>query len=435
MSGIFAILEDIDNNGSQSEEEIDLQLAETTSDEVAADGDIATDVTQVQNDVKTTDAAFSDSEELEAISDTVEKNGDKGEEISDNAVEITAIAIERAYLRLGLSSTAVKANIASLEAADHKDKRKWILESIGSTLARIWESIAAMARRIWEGIKSIIAGLFQSVKILETKIKLIKEKIPLLTNKETDGKMTVLNLHRAISVEGKADFNSYMTLHTNAKKLADMVPAITENYAKLTELAEKSTETPLDEYKSKSENYQTSFINNIIARAGFTDTPKTREPLKPAGGLNVADEAYGPFVGNYIFSIRTTGLFQRDFNIEKGIAPASMGEVKVLTPAQMGEVLKAAEDILGKFKELKTAEKNFAKTKASIEKTAKKFTNNIKAEGEYKETLKQLKRDVRAAINANNFFGLIVPRLVFNTARAGLDYITISMSTYRTKAA
>lgn len=433
MAGIFAVLETADLEGGETTDldivQGDVEVADVTNDIVEATQEVEGGVEVVNNTIQ-------DTEELNEIGEVAADAVESGEGLDEKSAEIATIAIERAYLRLGMSSSAIAEKKPSLEAFSNPNTRlaqtKWIKESIGDVVKKAWESIVAMAKRIWEAVKRVIAGLFKNVGMLEKQLKAQIEKAGKLDGKEGGATMSSSALATALSVDGKANADSYKKLAASAQAAIAAAPKLTEERNAMVQKIMGTLEKAADEYTKLREGNET-FSGGSTVRV-LTAIGESNAKLKKE--LGATDKAFGPFVGNRSFVVRVDGETKSfSMGFEANAEGAKKEEVAVLSPDEMKAVGNEALGVLTALAGLKKVESAMTAVNSAVGSLAKTIASKVgkfEADEAKKKTLGEMKKDVAGMLSSLSVIGSAIPSIAWQTASLGSKYISISMSKYRT---
>lgn len=452
MKGMFALLSTDEEIGTGSETELEAAQTETevaqgVAETTTADADIEKDVTAV-------DTAMDASDELEDIGNVAADAVESGEGLDEKAAEIATIAVESIFNRLSIPTkqTIVLARESFGHTNTRLDSTKVIVEGVVDTIKKVWAGIKQFAVRIWEKIKLFFAGITKSSKALGKQIEDLKERAKRAEGEPPKENLKNSSLATKLSTgqSGVPSDSEYNILASNAKKLiaASNAVAVLRNDIEnaLTPLAQKaevtkSDFTVLDHATNTYAKAVGAALNPIVK---VTDQKiLTLVGEKGSDGKDIEGTVYGTFVGSRFLVHQTKTL--NDGSVENILAWKTRHyekKVEEVTPLDTGRILSllnVAGNLNDDFDALEKTNKSLEKTKsrvedlaASVMKSADKLVDK-EGNADFSRLIKKLQQQSKEAFEVINTFGRQTPAIVFETARTGAEYASVSLAALKSK--
>lgn len=462
INGLIAAMEEADNEPVAVDADEQLELVETVADDSAA---VQADADDVGVTVAQVEDAVQAGEELQDVADVVSEAVESGEGLDESAAEVASIAIESIRNRIGIrgESRLVPATESFGNTNTRMVSTKLIIEGIGDTLKRIWAAIKAAAARIWEKIKSFLAGLFKSTEGLIKLINGLRERARQVPSGAKLKEKTIehAGIARGISVNGKADFDSFKKVYDNTEALAVAV----KNFAKADngliksakdlvskEVNETNVKAYLDSNKSAVTQSVGIFTTALAsAKDALKDMALDEKAIKKYKPKKPGDKdtfvAFGPFVGSTVLTIETTERKEGDsthvtFGVNfVGVKTKVAEKVGALEVGQIQEVLSLSLKLASTLNDYKKVESDVATvTKATqgladtVIKAAQSTLSKTGSSTATRLGLQAVKDSVTTSLNTINATAARGPQLQFQLAKVGADYASLALRNIGDKA-
>lgn len=179
--GFIAAMEDIDElnaDGTDAQVEVPAEV-EAESAAVQEESDDIDDEVQALEDA--TEAA----DELEAMTDVAERAEEEGEGLDPVAAEVTEVAVESIYARLGIERKAVPSMESFGSANTRKQATRIAIEDWKESLKKFWEAVKSFFKNLYEKIKSFISRIINFFMSIEKVAKRMKTRVEALPAEHT----------------------------------------------------------------------------------------------------------------------------------------------------------------------------------------------------------------------------------------------------------
>ena len=445
-TGLIAAMEEIENIDPVAVEEtpeaITAVAVADESTEIQADSDeIGTTVSQVEDAVQA-------GEELEDIADVAADAVASGEGFDEKTAEVASIAIESIRNRLGVyEETRLVPVRESFGNTNTKlMSTKLILEGVSDFIKKIWTAIKQASLRAWEMIKSFFAKIFNSATLLAKNIASLKARANALPSGSAPKEKKIkTGVAKQISVKGKADLASYETILKNStalvgvatevSKMSRTIVAAAETLASGGEINQAKVSTFLNAKKGSVSTIEKTVSSAFSgAEAAFSDSElnAVMKTPKQSKGSKATVRCFGPFVGSVALTMSADG---DNFSLSFGAVPGKTAtEVDALTLAEVKSVLASAGSLANSLQEFKKTQsemdgitKAVNKVADTVLSNAAKILDKTGSSNETREGLADLKATVSDSIAMLNNFGNRAPTFMFNMAKAGADYASVSL--------
>lgn len=446
--GLIAAMEDVDNVTDV-----------TTEEELQATVDVANTAAEVAEDSAVIDARMADAQdaivatdELIEVADGAQASVESGEGMSEETAEMASIAIESIRNRLGFDTSArlVPARESFGNVNTRMSSTKFVTETVGETLKKIWLNIKNFAIRVWEQIKLFFAKIFNSTGALLKTAQAMKARVAGLDSslKPAEKEIKAPSLAKMMSVKGKCNQASIDKIAKNTGLLIATAAQVGKSELDLgKEIISFATsdhnDANLKRFLSARAANSADVIGAISKSFGAADVTSTLALSGAAasnGKKKAQKESYGPFWGGkYLVAVTTdsevagvqtksTALhFENQDAKEYGSTVPAMDRSEIVnTISETIKVLASMEDYKKVQNEMDALTKTISKTAETVMSAAGKMAAAAGA-GKTEERIQfsELKEAVSTQLAFMNSFGRQPASIVFSAARGQLDYASL----------
>ena len=407
-NGLVAAMED----ETQSAE---LAIDSTGADSAEADIVEATDISaDVEAGTAEIDQASADAETLTRIADTAEAAEDDGG-LDPVAAEVTEIAVEAIYARLGVKRTSYPALESFAGKTGRVRATQIAVEDIKETVKKIWAAVVVAFQKLVDFVKNFFAKIFDANRKLLARINALQKKVS-ATKTEPGGKVNAAGVIKDTEATDKgAAVKVLVATPSEMKAMVDASKDIAQGmvgFKEITNLLNNKSDVGLDALNIKS-------VQESFKKYSF-----------------LARDAEGT-IGKK-FEVSTTGDNNPDtkapeFKFEMKNPFSSEGkELDALQLNQCKQVLSACEDIVHSNMQLKPVIATLESSMKTTIEAAKKVAETADTKDESNSNVAERSRIAQrlitsvgnSAIKAVTFTG----KAAMNTAKVGIDYVERSLA-------
>lgn len=388
--------------------------------------------------------AVEDAATVERIQEVAEDSVEQGEGLSEQAAEITEVAIESIHARLGIS----KRVIPSLESFGSSNSRvaatRIAIEGFKETVVRIWKAIVDAVKTIIQKIKDFFAKFFDnSAKVkklaesLKSKINEIKSKKASTSDIKEPGIASVFN----DSKTGQFELNKILE---NQKIMTVgstvMIDALSSSVGIIEGLVKKDVKE--DDVTTLAKTMEKILDNMKNVFAGTTVQQTTENDLE------VTTSEFGPLInGNIILSelklVKATDEFS-SFNF--AYAPAT-GDKNKKPAKESLPILSASEQehicasVIGLMDETEKFKKNkdqvlnigskVMKTVDAVLNLVDSIADTNKDNANVKKIISNARGALVSCMNVSARIFTMTPAYNVKAGNAALKYVARSQAEYK----
>lgn len=400
-------------NGLVAAMEDETQAAELAIDSTGADSaeaDIveATDISaDVEAGTAEIDQASADAETLTRIADTAEAaEADGG--LDPVAAEVTEIAVEAIYARLGVKHTSYPALESFSGRSGRVRATRIAVEDIKETVKKIWAAIVVAFQKMYDFVKNFFAKIFDANRKLLARINALEKRLNGKDMKETGGKVKLTGGLSKIGIKHKTDAMAALkdvgsdiaAIRKEATALLDRAKADIPHVTK--EITNgKDLESKEDVLKAQKE--QEGFVHVFAGLKG---------PVSELVTAKYSDES--------------------GINISFGSGKSDSEEVDALTLADCRTVLGSSEAIV---RDNLNAKAELARVEASLASVIESFKKVSEISNEEDDKAKLIAEKSRRVQRVYGNIGTSVITALSNSqklslefAKSGIDYVERSLN-------
>lgn len=196
--GIVAALESENDDAAVVEAPLDAENAETAMVEATS---VGADIDAGLSEVEATEA---DAETLGEIADTVEASEETGG-LDPVAAEVTQVAVEAIYARLGISNSKQPALEGFADVNNRVKETKISVEDIREKLKTIWDAIINAFNKIKQWVSNFIAAIIDANERLAQRADALEKKARATKGTPKEADMPAGNLGSALGTGGGFD--------------------------------------------------------------------------------------------------------------------------------------------------------------------------------------------------------------------------------------
>lgn len=449
--GLIASMEGADNG---------VDGAVTTEEELQATTEVANAAVEVAEDSAEIDAGMADAQdaivatdELVEVADSAQEAVESGEGMSEETAEMASIAIESIRNRLGfdVSSRLVPARESFGNTNTRMSSTKFVVETVGETLKKIWLNIKNFALRVWEQIKLFFAKIFGSTGALLKTAQAMKVRVAGLDSslKPQEKELKAPALAKMFSIKGKANAQTMQKVMENTGLLVACATIVGKSELDLgKEIISYASSNHDDANLKRFLNARTANSANVLGAItksfGAADVKQSMDLAGVAkGGKKKAEkEVFGPFWGGkYLVAVTTdseiagvacksTALhFEGQADKEFGTTVPALDKSEIAnTISSVIKHLSALEDFKKTQNEMDALTKTISKTAETVMAAAGKIASSAGA-GKTEERIQfsELKEAVSTQLAFMNSFGRQPVAISFSMARGALDHASLSI--------
>lgn len=131
----------------------------------------------IVGDVEAMEDAIEDAETLDDIADVAEASAEEGEGMDPVAAEITEVAVESIYARLGLTQKAMPAMESFGSAGSRKAATRIAAEGWKESVKKAWEAVVKFFKNIIERVSAFLAKFFDANLRVEKAAKAMLKRV------------------------------------------------------------------------------------------------------------------------------------------------------------------------------------------------------------------------------------------------------------------
>lgn len=425
--GLVAALESETAEMAPAADEVLAADSAETSLVEAADAGAAVDA-----EVSQIESAQADSDTLGDIADTLEASEETGG-LDPVAAELTEVAIESIYTRLGITRKEKPALEAFADKKTRVNATRIAVEDIKATMKKIWDAIVAAFMRVADWLKNFFAAVMDSNEKLAQRADALEKKANAVkstgaTAEKTD--MPAGGVAKSLGTNGA--FDKAAALKGVEKLASDVKNAGAEgsraNFKDIKGLVQD---------QAKFEGF------TLAASSGDGFTDSTEE----AGAPNMKIATSGHLPGNKIIRVRVAA---KELKGQEAIDALSKYSVDVATDGKADQAKQETVPVLtpqeaaklaGAVRSLTKAVLEGRKTQNALETKIKSLTSDARSaaslapkdEAEAAGRARSISKAVTSSLNFDIKYAASYTSLATNTAKAALDYAERSLAQYKAK--
>jgi hypothetical protein len=425
--GFIAAMEDeevIDMSGV-AEEEVPAGVEMEVTDVADEGGDLADDVEALED-------AIEDTETLDQIADLAAASAEEGEGMDPVAAEITEVAVEAIYARLGLTQKAMPSMESFGSAGSRKAATRIAAEGWKESVKKAWDAVVKFFKNIIEKIMAFLDKFFNANTRLMAAAKKMLASVNAKEGTQTgEVKSAAAKGFAAKSgTVGAREIEGVLTLHTEIvgsfTKASALAGKMVNSFAGVSvkSSADAAAMKSLVEQEIESKGAEVSTVMESVAKKGTQ------------GGHLL----YGGYEFKFDDALKTgekKGFFKGTMDFVRG-AVSEGKEVKI-TPLSKPEMV----SVVNKVSELGQANADFKKIQkdlTNIMNSVVKIANSVAniAEKNTDEEGKKAVSEMRNAATATGSFiakgSSRLPAMNVAAGKAALNVVAACLATYKVAA-
>lgn len=423
---------------------VDESVLETTAEVSEGSMEVSDAANETEQLITAVEEAVEDASTVERIQEVAEASVEEGEGLSEQAAEITEVAIESIHARLGIS----KRVMPSMESFGSSNSRvaatRIAVEGFKETVVRIWKAIVDGVKSIIQKIKDFFMKFFDnSAKVkklaesLKTKVNEIKAKKASTTDIKEPGIAEVFN-------DSKTGQFQLIKILENQKILTvgstSVVDALSSSVGLIEGLIKKDVKE--DDVLSLSKTMEKLLDNIKKSFAGTTSN--TRQE----GDLIVDEVDFGPLINGNIISteLKINKAADEFVSFSYTFSPATGDKNKkpakeslpVLSAKEQEDVCSAVIQLMDeteKFKKNKDHVINIGtkviKTVDAVLKLVDAVADTNKDNANIKKIISNARGALVACMNVSGRIFTMTPAYNVKAGNAALKYVAKSQAEYK----
>lgn len=421
---------------AMEDEEI-VDVPEVVEEEVPAGvemevADVADEGGDLAGDVEALEDAIEDTETLDQIADVAAASAEEGEGMDPVAAEITEVAVEAIYARLGLTQKAMPAMESFGSAGSRKAATRIAAEGWKESVKKAWDAVVKFFKNIYEKIKNFLDKFFNAnTRLLAAAKKLLASVNAKEGTQTGEVKSAAAKGFAAKSgTVGARDIEGVLTLHTE----------IVGSFTKTSALAGKmvSDFSGIAVKGAADAKAMASLVEQEIGAKG-EEASKIMESVAKKGEQG-GHLLYGGYEFKFEDALKTgekKGFFKGTMDFVRG-AVAEGKEVKItpLSKPEMVSVVNKVTELGQANAEFKKIQKDLTNIVNSVVKIANSLANIVEKSAD--EEGKKAVSEMRSAVNATGSFiakgSARLPAMNVAAGKAALNVVAACLATYKVAA-
>lgn len=353
------------------------------------------EITEKVGEIEQIDTAVADAETdagtLGEIQETMQETVDQGEGMDETAAEITEIAVEALYAKLGMKPAKTMPAMESFGSVSSRvAATKVAIESLSENIKKIWEAIVKAMKAMWAKVSAFIEKLMISLPRMKKHLTELKARA-----EKFEGEAPAVKAGaKALSIDGKANFETAKKILESSVKLVEATGSSSQGVLAIAETVSKATDV------------------EVINSATESFSGRLKEKFTDIGNL-----ANGKTV--------TVSETEGKFGLELTDSGKAAEEAESLKKEQMVSLLDMGLTLVTKMEEYKKIHNEFSKAVKAVESV--KFASGAGKDDKGNDVAKAAITNVRALSSVIAKLSSSVPSVAYQAAKGVGDYVSASL--------